>query len=335
MLQIDNQTPFYAVMSVLPNRDAIDTLFVIVKATLSLRPRLALAPVQLPATLADEYYDDPTTSSLRRVSEMHIGKPGTDVLLVGHARTQDARSLPDTWVRVSVAERQKTIRVFGDRTWRSDGTPTPPQPFDAIPLVWERAFGGVHELPDRVLAEDRNPVGVGFIGRRQKEELAGHPVPNLEDPAAPVERQGQRPTPVCFAPIAPHWLPRRSFAGTYDEKWQRKRAPYLPVDFDARFLQCAAPEMSFERFLQGNEPVEIRGASAEGPIAFAVPSGNLQVEVRVAGSLEHPIANLETLLIEPDENRFCMTWRAALPCDRKVLRVEKVTVTRQRAGARA
>ena len=36
--------------------------------------------------------------------------------------------------------------------------------------------------------------------------------------------------------------------------------------------------------------------------------------------------NLETLLIEPDANRLCMTWRSALLCDRTVLKVEKVTL---------
>ena len=335
MLQIENQTPFHAVMAVFPNSDAIDTLYVILKATLTLRPRLALAAAQVPATLADEYYGDPTASSLKQVSEMHIGKRGTDVLLVGRARTPGGQAAPEAWVRVSVAERQKTIRVFGDRTWTSAGTPSAPAPFEAMPLVWERAFGGVHQLPDRMLAEERNPVGVGFAGRRGAEELLGRPVPNLEDPAAPLERLGQNPTPACLAPIAPHWLPRRGYAGTYDEKWQRKRAPYLPFDFDARFLQCAAPEMTFERYLQGTEPVEVRGATPDAPISFTLPVANLQVDVKVAGATEHPTANLETVLIEPDENRLCLTWRAAVPCDRKVLKVEKVTVTRKASGARS
>ena len=69
MLQIDNQTPFYAVMSVLPDQEGVDTLYVIVKATLVLRPKLALAPVQIPVTLADEYHADPADSSLKQVSE--------------------------------------------------------------------------------------------------------------------------------------------------------------------------------------------------------------------------------------------------------------------------
>jgi hypothetical protein len=334
MLQIDNQTPFYAIMSVLPNRDGVDTLYVIIKATLVLRPKLALAPVQIPVTLADEYHADPSDSSLKQVSELHIGKPGTDVLLLGRAWAPEGQMVAEAWVRVAVAERQKSIRVLGDRSWTADGTPTLPEPFEAMPLVWERAFGGNHQLPDRMLAEERNPVGVGFAGKRSAAELAGDPVPNLEDPATRLEQAGQLCTPACFAASAPHWLPRRAFAGTYDEQWQRSRAPYLPVDFDPRFLSCAVAEMAFDRYLQGSEPVEVRGASPDGPISFTLPPAHLEVQVKIAGSLERPPANLETVLLEPDENRLCLTWRAALPCDRKVLKIEKVTVTRRRAGAR-
>lgn len=335
MLQLENQTPFYAVLSVLPDREAIDTLYVILKATLDLRPRLALAGEQLPVTLADEYWGDPTDSSLKAVSEIHIGKPGTDVLLSGRAWAAQGQAVRESLVRVTVAERQKFVRVLGDRVWRTDGTPSAPEPFEAMPLVWERAFGGIHRLGERTLAEERNPIGVGFAGRRSAGELAGQPVPNLEHPGEPLERQGENPTPACFAPSAPHWLPRRRFAGTYDQTWQRRRAPYLPADFDPRFLNCAAPELTFDRYLSGGEPVEVLGATPDGPIAFVVPAANLRVDVKVAGRIEHPAANLETLLIEPDENRVSFTWRAALRCDREVLKVERVTVRRERAGASA
>jgi hypothetical protein len=334
MLQIDNQTPFYAVMSVLPNREGVDTLYVIIKATLSLRPKLTLAPVQVPVTLADEYYADPADSSLKQVSELHIGKPGTDVLLVGRAWAPAGQAVPEAWVRMSVAEKQKTLHVWGDRTWRDDGTPSAPEPFEAMPLVWERAFGGMQQLPERMLAEERNPVGVGFAGARRGAELAGYPVPNLEDPATPLQQAGQLCTPACLAPSAPHWLPRRAFAGTYDERWQRTRAPYLPRDFDPRFLSCAAAEMTFDRYLQGSEPIDVRGVTPDGPISFTLPTAHLDVEVKVAGSLERPPASLETILIEPDENRLCLTWRAGLPCDRRVLKIEKVRVTRKPSGAR-
>lgn len=327
MLQLDNQTPFKASIAVLPDKAGIDTLFVIVKATLMLRPNLSLAPEQVPVTMADEYYGDPALSSLRACSEMHIGKHGTDVWLVGHAHARDARPVPRMLVSLSVAERRKQVLVYGDRTWQSNGTPSAPTPFTTIPLVWERAFGGFHRLPDRTLAEERNPVGCGFAGERSRDEMQGQPVPNLEDPAASLQKLGQVVDPAGFAPISASWLPRRAFAGTYDEAWQKTRAPYLPEDFDHRFLQYAPPEFAFNRFFTGGESVAIEGCAPDGPISFTVPPSPLDVSVRVAGATKRPPANLETLAIEPDANRLCMTWRAALPCDRTVLKVEKITLS--------
>src|SRR5205807_2505220 len=137
------------------------------------------------------------------------------------------------------------------------------------------------------------------------------------------------------APAAAHWMPRRAFAGTYDEEWRRNRAPYLPTDFDRRFFQCAAPELTFDRYLQGGEPVEVQGATPDGPIAFLLPVGGIQLHVTVDGASERPPPHLETVLIEPDANRMCMTWRAVLPCDRKSLKISKVVIGRARAGARA
>jgi hypothetical protein len=331
VLQLENQTPFKASIAVLPDRSGIDTLYVIVKGTVTLRPTLTLAEVQVPVTMADEYYGDPATSSLRYESEMHLGKRGTDVLLIGSACPPYGKPVPQLQVRMSVGDRQKTILVTGDRVWQR-GQPSSPQPFESMPLVWERAFGGVHRNGDQVQAEDRNPVGCGLAGGRSAEDMEGLPVPNLEDPTGPLQQVGQAPAPVCFAPIAPSWLPRRAFAGTYDERWQRSRAPYLPDDFDPRFFQSAAPEFAFDRYLQPGEPVQILGVMPDRPISFTVPESYLRIAVTVAGATQEPQVNLETLSIQPDENRACFTWRAAVPCDRRALKVEKIVVGRGRAS---
>jgi hypothetical protein len=330
VLQLENQTPFKAAFAVLPDRFGIDTLYVVVKATVTLRPSLSLAEVQVPPTLADEYHDDPATSSLKYGSEMHLGKAGTDVLLIGSVWAPDKRPVTRMQVGLSVGGRQKVIVVTGDRVWR-DGQPSSPQPFESMPLVWERAFGGVRRDGEKVAAEERNPVGCGFAGGRSAADMEGLMVPNLEDPSSPLQQIGQASTPACFAPIAPSWLPRRNYAGTYDEKWQRGRAPYLPDDFDPRFFQCAVPEFVFDRYLQAGEAVQIVGVMPDGPISFTVPPSHLSVAVTIAGSTETPPANLETLVIEPDENRACFTWRASVPCDRKALKVEKIVLARARS----
>ena len=52
MLQLQNTTPFKATIAVLPDRSGIDTLFVIVKATATLRPTLSLADEQTAPIMA-------------------------------------------------------------------------------------------------------------------------------------------------------------------------------------------------------------------------------------------------------------------------------------------
>jgi hypothetical protein len=328
MLQLKNLSPFAPALAVFPNQDAVDTVHVVVRATFALGARLALVDKPVPPSLADEYWGDPATSSLRYASELHVGKPATDVVLNGQAWAAGGRAVPEALALVSVAGRRKVIRVHGDRTWQRGGGFSRPEPFVSMPLVFERAFGGQHQVSEAgpVLAEERNPVGVGFLGKRSPGEMVGQKLPNLEDVDAGLKKLGDRPPPACFGFVAPSWLPRRAHAGTYDEAWMKGRAPFLPRDFDARFFSSAAPELTFDRFLAGGEPVELVGVSEDGPLRFELPRCRPRVEIKVAGATERPPVSLETVLIEPDERRVGITFRAQLPCDKKVLKVQEVRV---------
>ena len=328
MLQLKNHSPFEPAITLFANEQGVDTLYVVVKATFQLGQKLSIAEEQVPPTLADEYWGDPASSSIKYASDMHLAKPCTDVVVMGRAWPPDRRPAPELDVRLSLAERQKTLRIFGNRVWRN-GEITAPQPFESMPIVYEYAFGGTHEIDPgkaEILGEGRNPVGRGFRGKRDDSELEGMPLPNVEDPHCLVAETGDEANPAGFAFIAPAWLPRRSYAGTYDEAWQKKRAPYLPSDFDPRFFNVAHPDFSFDRYLQGGEPVALDNLSRHGQLRFTLPVCRLQARVTVAGQTETPPLNLETVLIEPELQRLCMTWRAALPCDKKTLKVEQIDV---------
>ena len=320
MLQVTNRTRFLPLFSVIPDEAGTDTLFVVVTGTFPLGPAAA-PPEPVPPRAADVYWGEPGRSSVKYASDVHVGKRGTDVVLVGSAHAPGGRPVTEMLVAVSVAERRKVVRVFGDRSWRAvTSTPSRPEPFASMPLVYERAFGGTHEPADgrgAVLAEERNPVGVGF---------RDHKLPNLEDPMKPLARQGDRPPPAGFGCIAPSWLPRRNFAGTYDDTWKNDRAPYLPRDFDRRFCNAAHPDLAFDRFLEGGEPLQINGASPAGLLGGRLPSERPRVAVVIAGKRERPPAVLETVLLEPDEGRLCLTWRATLPCDKKALKIQTITI---------
>ena len=309
MLQVDNQTQFCTAIAPLADVSGVDTLFVCVKATFGWYPRLAVAPEQRPIALCDHYRGDPQRSSLIEAGEHHIGKRGTDVVLDGSAHAPGGKPTTSCPVSVAVANRRKVVAVYGDRTWDTLAGVTDPQPFVEMPLQFERALAG-----------PANPVGVGL------DRSAGAPVPNLEDPNAPVTGGGGEPRPVCFGPVAPGWQPRASFAGTYDAAWQRRRAPLLPADFDRRFFNVAADELAFDYFLQGGEAVEILGASRRGRIAFTLPRCRLAISVRISDAWESIEPQLETVALWPDDDAFSLTWRAKYACDRKVLAVERVRI---------
>lgn len=328
MLQLQNQSAFVPLLNVLPDPDGVDTLHVVAKGTFTLSPRVEVAPVQLPALREDQYWGEPGGSSLRAASDAHLGKPATDVALLGHAWSGRGR-VAELLVALSVAGRRKTIRVVGDRVWRGRGAGVSrPEPFESMPLVYERAFGGVQRdhRGEVVAAEERNPVGTGFAGTRAPADQAGRKLPNLEDPRCPVERAGDRSVPACFGFVAASWLPRRAFAGTYDGAWARTRAPYLPRDFDRRFFNAASSGLVFDRYLTGGEPVELDGLSRRGPLRLALPTERPEVLVRLGGQTLTPPVRLETVVVEPDEDRVCLTWRATLPCDKAALKIRVVTI---------
>jgi hypothetical protein len=328
LLQLKNHSPFEPTICLFPNEQGIDTLYVVVKAAFEIGPALSIAKKQVPPTSADEYWGDPLSSSIKYASELHLAKPSTDVVLIGRARAPNDHPVQQLDVRFSVAERQKTLRVFGNRVWKN-GSISAAQPFESVPIVYEYAFGGKHKVDpqnSKILAAERNPIGRGFRGKRKSAELEGLELPNVEDPACLVAKAGDKAIPAGFAFISPAWLPRRDYAGTYDEAWQKNRAPYMPDDFDPRFFNAAHPDFIFDRYLQGGEPVALDNLSPDGPIRFNLPICQLETSVRVAGKVESPPLNLETVLIEPEKRRLCMTWRSQLSCDKKTLKVEQIDV---------
>ena len=317
-------------MSALPDARGIDTFYVLLRASFALGEKLEIAADQLPVQMADAYWDEPGLSSLNYASEVHVGKPSTDVALVGQAWSAGAPRQDQVDVLLGVAGRSKVVRVFGDRQWvgsMMSCLPSPPVPFESMPLVYERAYGGSYRPdPDGELmfSEERNPVGVGFLGKRRAKDLVGQLLPNLEDPRRPIRGPGDSAVPQGFGFIAPSWLPRRSYAGTYDAQWQQQRAPYLPDDFDPRFCNCAHPDLVLDRHLVGGELVEVINASADGPLEFELPVCEFDVKVKIGRRTETPPLNLETVLIEPDAGRLSLSWRGAVSCDKQLLNIESV-----------
>lgn len=338
MLQVVNHSPFTAALSVFPDPAGVETAYAVVKATFLLGAQgPEVAPAQLPLLAADVHWGAPVSTSLRAAAEFSLLRTTTDILLTGRAiaPTADTRVAE---VSLRVGPVQRRLRVFGNRHWQHTSAGwriSAPAVWQRMPLRWELAYGGVAPAADNQPPEyeARNPVGVGFIAH-QAQPLDGQALPNLEDPEHLIQTPQDRPDPAAFAPVAPTWQPRRQYAGTYDEAWTRTRAPYLPQDFDPRFFQVAPPALQARTWLQGGEPVQLQGVTAGGPIEFELPGCGLEIDFRFRGATVPRPPQLELVLFEPDAGRFQMLWRAALPVDKHLLKLESLNV-RSRAWDRS
>ena len=330
MLQIRNGSPFATAIALLPNADGIDTLYLVVKGTFTLEATPRVSDEQVPIVAAPKHSDDPQTSGMTHAPDVGLSKPSTDVLMVGSAIAPDGRPTSRVDVSVTVGPVQAAALVQGDRVWEESGVgyrASPPNVFTEVPLVWERAFGGFDETPDGVVTMAENPVGTGFRAKNGVLPIAGLPLPNVEDPRYLVGSHTDRPTPAGFAPVGGHWEPRRRYAGTYDEAWQADRSPYLPTDFDPRFLQAAPEPLITPRYLAGGEPIELHGVSADGPIRSYVPVIDLTAQFVLDGTAHTRQANIDTLVLEPADRRFSVVWRAEFACDKRALRVKEARVS--------
>ncbi|HPL97841.1 MAG TPA: DUF2169 domain-containing protein [Smithellaceae bacterium] len=324
MFHLRNDTPFPAQIYTCPNLRGLDTLYIVVKQTYDLMPSPAIAETQQPIIEVDQYWDEPGRSSLKYAGEIHLEKPGTDVVLIGEACSPNGRPVTEMNVGISVAGREHILKIFGDRRWKkgflSFGI-DPPRPFTRMPLRYERAFGGMHiidETSANILAEKKNPVGKGFTGRRSAREIDGMELPNIEDPADLIKSPTDTPAPACFGYVAPNWEPRINYVGTYDETWRKTIMPGMPEDFDPRFYHMAHPGLIFSPHLKGGEPVILVNLSEQGRLNFTIPEDEPKIEANINGRFETAKANLETILLEPMEERMCLLWRAALPGGKKI-----------------
>ena len=273
-----NLTPFAAEPFFLADAEGARVLTLVVKATFDIVMNKArgagasaveIAPEQPAIHKAPVHRGEPGRSSLEYESEAAFTKAAADVVLLGHAQPERGHAT-DLTVGLRVGGLRKQVRVFGDRAWRrTRGAHTigPPHPFERMPLVYERAFGGCD--PARQACYAQNPVGVGFRAPSDAPDDAGPPdgarLPNLEDPAHLLRDPGDQPPPAGFGFVAPEWAPRRRLAGTFDDAWRATRFPRLPVDFDHRHLNAAPADQQLRGFLRGGEPVEIVNASHRGP----------------------------------------------------------------------
>ncbi|WP_437275332.1 DUF2169 domain-containing protein [Sorangium sp. So ce375] len=268
-------------------------LTVVVKASFSIdaspmRPAEVAAPFQ-----AKDVHDrrGPMTH-VTAASDRVPYRQYVDVTALGHAAAPGGRPVAEMSARFALVQRggpglDKTVRVVGRR--KEPGAE--PEPFVRMPIVYERAFGGVG-VPE-------NPLGCS--------ERDGE-LPNVLDPSDP-----QRPA--GFGPIAAAWPARSRRLPAGARARLDAEVMEVPGAVDWSYFQCA-PRDQWISALQPGAVVVLEGFHADRPsLQSALP------DARVAGAVyglddadpDAPaplVFHADGLHVDADRLLCTITWRA-------------------------
>jgi hypothetical protein len=275
--------------------DGRELLVVVIKGTFTLprngaTPRLA--EEQLPLVEADTFAGEPGLSAPLYESDYSPFKPRCDVILNGSAYAPQGKPATKVPVGIKVGRVAKVFDVIGDRNWEAGiggigpGVATP---FVKKAITYDIAFGGVDHFADDPARHDAfmpNPCGRGFRRRLTTGPIDGTPMPNTEEAGHPVRNPLGPYRPMSFGPVGRGWEPRYKLAGTYDEQWLETVFPFLPADFDDRYLQCA-PEDQQTDYLVGGETVTLVNVTADGRREFQLPRVDVPVHFFLADGGRH------------------------------------------------
>ncbi len=281
-------------------------LTVVVKATFDLVPEglCPLADPQEPLT-GELYHDDDPEQSLRLDTDLAPYKPHGECFVLGSFHAPGGEPVRRSQAAFRIGPITKSAAVLGDRHWSGFG-PSEPQPFVSMPLRWERAFGG--------RSSRDNPLGRGL----DDVEVSGKRVrllPNLEDPQALVDGKGDRPRPICFAPVPRTFPSRLVLAGTYDARWLKERYPLLPEDLAFTYFAAAPPDQHIAGFWRGDEEIALMNlVEGHARVRCALPGLRPRcLLVRhdggpaLATELE---LRLDTITVDGDAKKVFCAWRA-------------------------
>jgi len=338
-MRLINATRMRAGYSMGLEPDGRTLLVVVVKGTFRMPTSgesVRLDDEQVPLAMADTFTGEPGVSAPVHEADFAPRKARCDVLLNGTAYAPGGRPTTHVEVGLRVNGASKVFSVVGDRTWRVGASGigiSHPTPFVTMPISYDRAFGGVdnrHEDPSKHVAFMANPVGRGFSKDLRPSSIDGIPLSNTEEIGQSITRpDDERYLPMAFGPLGRSWDPRRKLAGTYDDAWVQDHFPFLPPDFDDRYYQAAPLDQQIAH-PRGGEEIVLQNLSPEGRIAFTLPVFDAPVHFfPKKGEREDGRLLLDTIVIEPDQRRFMLTWRAIRPLKKNMFEVAQVLVGKQ------
>ncbi len=276
-------------------------LTAIVKASFTINQDGEMSVTQpAPVVTEERHYRNNPVASLVRASDLALLVPKPEVVVVGHAYSAPGQKMPSTTVRLAVARGttmliNKRLEIVGDRRARPGEPPPEPTPFEKMPVLYERALGGI--------ASRDNPVGTG---------LATDPdglltLPNVNPPA-----QGGV-TPTGLGPIPSAWPIRQKKRGSLS--WAAANTLLdvdVPDDFDDAYFQTAPADQQVSELLGGDLIAIVNMHPELGTVRCTLPTARGVALAQTRSGDRIPLAlRIDTVHIQPDVMRAEIVYRGA------------------------
>jgi hypothetical protein len=267
----------------------------VVKATFTLVAGADMIPAEPEEIFRSEmHYRNNPSRTVRVTGDLAPYLNRADVVFTGTAHPPEGRPVRRMSVRLGVYREkaliQKTLSIIGERKGGGE-----PKPFDQMPLVYERAYGGVGWAD--------NPFGTGFTTG-----TAG--THNIVDPANPNGTVG-------LGPISRSWPERRKRLGGLATKALDQRLVELPEGFDFTFFQSAPADQRVD-VLEGEEWIVLEGFHPRLPrLQSRLPSARGAAFVCGLTPDKPDLARriemrADTLRIDGDRQCCSLVWRGAV-----------------------
>ncbi len=347
MANIENHTgvPHFWFEQTGPDGERLDVL--VVRATFDFAASgemMTLASEQQPVALGDTYSGpvetDPHRAVIEEDGDLLPYKPGTDILVTGHATAPEGRAHTNWVAGIRVGKVQKILRLHGPRKfwkrffgWRLG----PTEPTTYVALDYRLAFGGCIDIPSVLTSDGEqdsvkhsgNPAGCGWLpkpaaysklDKTARKHVAKWvrdqkviPAPQIEDALEPIVDPYQAAGTDSLGPTARWWAPRLALQGTYDKKWRNDRYPLVPEDFDSRFYQSAHRDLVAVPHLTGDESVTLSGLLPQKR-DMRLPGWRLiAVVTRASGDSIVSLPVLDTVRFDLDRCQASLVWRVHYP----------------------
>jgi hypothetical protein len=245
-------------------------------------------------------------------------KPKFDLLLSGHAYTEDGKTQRQFIAGVVHPKHKVTLVLHAPRLWEKTllqgGGGIPGDHLGSItrvPVHPRFSFGGEGSGAQNLY----NPQGMGspaaaLATSSKSKSLNEIALPWIEHPEHPVVNVTRSPLPASFGLWGENTGSRSPHYGTRDQAWQQERAPRPPLDFNPLYYNQAEPRLQWNQPPQPGEPIEFHHLTRDGFSRLVWPAVRPQVFV---GHQAGPTMVADTCLVAPDAGLYAIVWRCIVP----------------------